>query len=53
MFQFNFHWPTWMPGLAGKEVFPAIWNLADGAITLGVVMILISQKKYFPKAKPE
>jgi signal peptidase II len=53
MFQFNFYWPNWMPGLAGKEVFPAIWNLADGAITVGVVMILIRQKKYFPKVKPE
>ena len=51
MFQFNFTWPTWLPILGGKEGFPAIWNLADGSITVGVVMILIRQKVYFPKEK--
>jgi signal peptidase II len=51
MFQFNFIWPNWVPSLAGKEVFPAIWNLADGSITIGVVMILIRQRVYFPKEK--
>lgn len=53
MFQFDMHWPTWMPVIGGNEVFPAIWNLADGAITVGVVMILIRQKSYFPKEKKE
>ena len=51
MFQFNLTWPSWVPGLAGREVFPAIWNLADGAITIGVVMVLIRQRTYFPKDK--
>ncbi len=51
MFQFNFTWPSWIPALAGKEVFPAIWNLADGSITVGVVMILLRQRIYFPKEK--
>ena len=51
MFQFNFTWPSWMPFLGGKEGFPAIWNLADGSITVGVVMILIRQHIYFPKEK--
>ena len=51
MFQFDLHWPTWMPIIGGNEVFPAIWNLADGAITVGVVMILLRQKTYFPKEK--
>lgn len=49
MFQFNFTWPSWVPGLGGKDVFPAIWNLADACITVGVGMIIIRQKKYFPK----
>jgi len=53
MFQFDMHWPKWMPGIGGNEVFPAIWNLADGAITVGVVMILLRQKSYFPKEKKE
>lgn len=49
MFKFQAYWPSWMPYLAGKEVFPAIWNLADASITIGVVMIFIRQKAYFPK----
>lgn len=47
MFQFNMHWPNWMPWVAGEEVFPAIWNIADGSITIGVVMIILRQRVYF------
>ena len=53
MFQFNLSWPSWMPWLGGKEVFPAVWNIADGAITCGVVMVLVRQRKYFPKEKKQ
>lgn len=53
MFKFQANWPSWMPFLAGKEVFPAIWNLADASITIGVVMIFIRQKKYFPKKEKQ
>lgn len=53
MFQFNFTWPSWMPWLAGKEVFPAIWNIADASISIGVAMILFRQRKYFPKKKKQ
>lgn len=49
MFQFNFTWPSWVPWLGGSEVFPAIWNVADASISCGVVLILIRQRKYFPK----
>lgn len=51
MFQFNFRWPSWMPWLAGKEIFPAIWNIADASISIGVIMILFRQRKYFPKKR--
>ena len=53
MFQFNGTWPTWVPFLGGNDMFPAIWNLADGSITVGVVMVLIRQRTYFPKVKKE
>ncbi len=33
------------------EVFPAIWNLADFAITSGIILIFIRQRAYFPKVK--
>lgn len=49
MFKFQAHWPQGMPWLGGREVFPAIWNLADAAISIGVVMVFIRQRKYFPK----
>lgn len=51
MFKFEAFWPSWIPLVGGKEVFPAIWNLADASITLGVVMIFLRQRRYFPKAK--
>jgi len=49
MFKFEAFWPEWMPFLGGNEVFPAIWNLADASISIGVIMVFIRQKKYFPK----
>jgi signal peptidase II len=53
MFQFNATWPSWVPWLGGGDVFPAIWNVADASITLGVILILIRQRTYFPKKKEE
>jgi signal peptidase II len=49
MFKFQANWPQWMPGIGGREVFPAIWNLADFAISTGVILIFIRQRAYFPK----
>ena len=49
MFQFNVNWPSWVPYFSGKQIFPAIWNIADACITSGVILIIIRQKKYFPK----
>lgn len=49
MFRFNMTWPQWVPWVGGGEVFPAIWNVADSAITIGVLMILFRQKAYFKK----
>jgi len=51
MFQFDAVWPSWVPWLGGSQVFPAIWNVADAAISVGVIMVLIRQKAYFPKSK--
>lgn len=51
MFKFEAYWPEWVPVVGGGEVFPAIWNVADASITVGVFMILIRQRHYFPKKK--
>jgi signal peptidase II len=49
MFKFEAFWPEWMPIVGGWEVFPAIWNVADASISIGVIMVFVRQKKYFPK----
>ena len=49
MFRFQATWPSWVPMIGGKEIFPAIWNVADASITCGVAMIFIRQKAYFKK----
>ena len=49
MFHFTVRWPLGLPidSLAGQEVFPPIWNLADAAISCGVIAILIGQRRFF------
>jgi signal peptidase II len=51
MFQFDVQYPSWVPYLAGKDVFSAIWNVADASIFCGIVIILIRQKAFFPNKK--
>jgi len=49
MFQFNVLWPSWIPWVGGRQIFSPIWNIADAAISVGMIMVLIRQKVYFPK----
>ncbi|MFA5574721.1 MAG: signal peptidase II [Brumimicrobium sp.] len=49
MFQFNVSWPEKTPWVGGQQVFPAIWNIADAAISVGFITIILRQKVYFPK----
>jgi signal peptidase II len=51
MFKFQAFWPSWVPVLGGKEVFPAIWNVADAVITSGVILIFLRQRSYFNEKK--
>ena len=39
---FSFVWPEWMPGVGGTEFefFQYIFNIADAAITVGVLMLI-------------
>ncbi|TCD12477.1 lipoprotein signal peptidase [Pedobacter frigidisoli] len=43
------HFPTWIPIWGGDEFvfFRPVFNLADAAISVGVILILIFQKNYF------
>lgn len=49
------HFPSWFPLWGGQEFvfFRPIFNLADASISVGVIMILFNQKRYFKRQAPE
>ena len=46
---FDFYWPEWVPMFGGDNFvfFSPVFNIADSSIFLGVVSILIFQRKFF------
>lgn len=44
---FSFDWPNWMPIIGGKhfEFFKPVFNLADAAISCGIIAILLFYSK--------
>jgi len=52
------HYPSWFPLVGGKpfEFFAPVFNLADAAISVGVILIIIFQKRFIhrlPAGTPE
>lgn len=49
----NTHWPSWSPIRPGESFifFRPVFNIADSAITCGVISILLFQKKMFRDLK--
>ena len=49
------YYPSWFPVWQGQsfEFFQPIFNLADASISVGVILILIYQKRYFKHEVPE
>lgn len=47
--------PEWFPFWGGqtREVFPPVFNVADSSITLGIIGIMIWQKKFFKETGPK
>jgi signal peptidase II len=46
---FEFMWPTWVPYVGGNNFlfFSPVFNIADSSIFMGVLFILIFQKRFF------
>ncbi|HEY8404825.1 MAG TPA: lipoprotein signal peptidase [Flavobacteriales bacterium] len=36
-------------GGVSREIFPPVFNIADASISIGILLILLFQKRYFPK----
>lgn len=51
----NAHFPAWFPFWGGEdfEFFRPIFNLADAAISTGVIAILLFQKRFFGQRKTD
>lgn len=47
------HYPHWFPWVGGQQFifFSPVFNIADSAITTGVLMLIIFQKKIFTSPK--
>jgi signal peptidase II len=46
---FEFYWPEWMPYVGGNYFlfFSPVFNIADSSIFIGVLAILLFQKRFF------
>jgi signal peptidase II len=49
------HYPQWLPFFGGDdfEFFSPVFNIADASISVGVIAILLFQKKFFKKQSVE
>lgn len=43
------YWPEWVPGLGGNnfQFFRPVFNIADSAISIGVISILVFHRRFF------
>ena len=55
---FSFYWPDWIPWIGGErfEFFRPVFNIADSAISVGVVWLILFYRRYLStenkKAEP-
>jgi len=43
------YYPTWVPLIGGDyfQFFQPVFNIADASISIGVVLLILMQKKFF------
>jgi len=48
-------WPKWVPMVGGDsfEFFSPVFNIADACISIGLIIILLFQNRFFKKSSPE
>lgn len=48
------HFPNWFPIWGGEDFifFRPVFNIADAAISIGIAIIIIYQKRFWPDEKP-
>lgn len=46
--------PTWFPVWGGQrfEFFNMVFNIADASISIGIITLLVWQRRFFPKQQP-
>ena len=51
----EFDFPSWSPIHAGEraEIFPPIFNIADASISVGIILILLFQRRFFKEEDEE
>jgi signal peptidase II len=51
----NTHIPSWVPVWGGDQFrfFQPIFNIADASISLGVIALILFQKRFLPAAQPQ
>ncbi len=52
---FKGHFPGWFPFVGGNEFefFSPIFNIADASISVGVITLVLFQKRFFKKHAPK
>lgn len=51
----SWDWPNWFPFVGGEHFifFQPVFNLADAAISVGMIVLLLFYSKYFSSQKPQ